>query len=202
MATALYDSIYNDVVSLTNRPDLSAETAVAVRTATISVHNSAAYPRDIETKPVELSNAVYIAALDAQVLFPRLRGISQIVGLDVDFNPLETLVIDVVELRDVRDPEYNTWKTNIAYIAGTAINIRVNTPVYGFIIDYFKTPQVAAALYSSWIAMLAPDAIVYLAASIVLSTNGNEEKSKSYNNFYQTVLKPQLDASYLTSIIR
>jgi len=202
MATDLYNTIYDDVVTLTNRPDLAGETAVAVRTATISVHNSAAYPRDVETVPIKLPNPAYIVGIDAQVSLPRLRGISQIVGLDVDYNVIESLAIDVVELGDTKDPEYGTWKNNIAYLAGTAVNIRCSMPVYGFVIDYFMTPQVRPELYSSWIAMLMPDPIVYMAASIVLSTNGNEDKAKSYMAFYQNVLKPQLDSSYLTSIIR
>jgi hypothetical protein len=200
--TDLFDSITTDVITLTNRPDLTAETQVAVRTATLSVHSFGAYPRDLCTMPVKLPNPAYMVSIDAQIQLPRLRGLSTIQAMDSSYNPLEYPEIEIVEIGAIRDSEYKTLKNNIAYIAGTAVNVRCDIMAYGFLVEFFQLPQVRREQYNSWIAQLAPDIIVYQAASIVLSTNGNEEKAKSYANYVQQILKPQLDSNFLTSIIR
>jgi hypothetical protein len=200
--TDLYDGMKADIITLTNRPDLDAETQVALRTATLSVHMFAAYPRDLCTMPVKLTNASYLTSVDAQVALPRIRGLSSVQGLDSSYAPLEFPEIEIVEMNDIRDPEYHTLKNDIAYLAGTSVNIRTSQMVYGYLIEFFQLPQVRREQYNSWIAQLFPEPILYTAASIVLSTNGNEEKAKSYGTYVANTLRPQLDQNFLTSIIR
>lgn len=199
---ALYDSIVADVVTLTKRPDLAEEITVAVRTATLSVHMLESFPRDISTELVKLPNAFYTAGFDIQVLFPRFRGLSTIRILDSSFAPAETPAIEIVELGDIYDPIYGSLKNNIAYAAGTSLNVRCAVPAYGCIVEYFQLPMVRRDSYNSWIAQLFPEPIVYKAASIVLGTNGNEEKSKSYDTYCAKVLNPQLTQNFLTTAMR
>ena len=200
--TDLFDSIVADVITLTNRPDLADEIAVAVRTATLSVHMAEAFPRDSVAQLVKIPNSSYVTSLDAQALFPRIRGLSSVQVVSVDYTPLEFPEIDIVEMNDIRDPIYHELKSNIAYLAGTSVNVRTSVPAYGYLVEYFQLPLVRREQYNSWIAQLAPDAIVYTAASVVFSTNGNEEKAKSYNNFYERTLLPQLKSNFLTSAQR
>lgn len=199
---ALYDSMVADVVTITNRPDLAEETKVAVRTATLSVHMLESFPRDVSTELVKLPNAFYVAGFDTQVLFPRFRGVSTIRILDSSFAPVEFPAIDVVELGDIYDPIYGTLKNNIAYAAGTSLNVRCAVPAYGCLVEYFHLPQVRRESYNSWIAQLYPEPIIYKAASIVLATNGNEEKSKSLDTYCKLTLNPQLTQNFLTSAMR
>lgn len=200
--TDLFDDIKAQVITLTNRPDLAAETEVALRTATLSVHSFGAYPRDLCTLPVKLPNATYMCSIDAQVQLPRLRGLSTIQALDASYAPLEYPEIEIVEIGDIRDPEYKRLKNNIAYLAGTSVNVRCDIMAYGFLIEFFQLPQVRREQYNSWVAQLSPSIIIYQAASLVFSTNGNEDKGKSYSDYVQRTLKPQLDANFLTSIMR
>ena len=195
----LYDAMTADVITLTNRPDLVAETALAVRTATLSIHTRAAFPRDVQTELVKLTNSVYLVALDAQVLLPRLRGLSTVRACDVSYVPLEQPRIEIVELGDIYDPEYHTLKNNIAYLAGTAVNIRCSVPSYGFLIEYLGLPLMRREQYNSWIAQLAPESIVYMAAATVLSTNGDLDKSKKFFDLVNMTLVPELVSSFLTS---
>lgn len=200
--TALYDSILDDVIALTNRPDLTTETGVAIRAATISVHSKAAYPRDLMTQLVKIPNASYLTSIDAQLLLPRLRGLSRIQLVDASYAPLEFPEIAVIEIDDIRDEEYKVYRNNVAYIAGTAVNVRSTSLGYGFLVEYFQLPNVRRDSYNSWIAQLAPDVIVYTAAALVFATNGNEEKSKSYMSLVNSTLQPEMLANFLTSITR
>jgi hypothetical protein len=200
--TDLYDSIYNDVVELTKRPDLDSETVIAVRTATLSIHMRQSFPRDVSTQLAKLPNVVYSVALDVQVLFPRMRGISTCRVTDISFAPLETPRIDVVELGDIYDNEYGTLKDNIAYQAGSSLNVRCNNGFYGVLLEYFQLPLVRREQYNSWIAMLAPDVIVVQAAANVFRTNGNEEKAKGYEAQVNNVLFPELVSNFLTTAQR
>jgi hypothetical protein len=204
LQTDLYDSIYNDVITLTGRPDLADETAVAIRTATLSIHGRTNWPRDLQTQLVKLPNSSNITALDIQVLFPRFRGLASVRITDVNFSPINgpDAIIEPVEVGDIYDPIYGQLRNNIAYVGGTTLNIRNYTACYGYLVDYYSIPQVRRDAYSSWIAQLSPDAIVYQAASIVLSTNGNEEKAKAYSNMVEKQLVPDLVSNFLTTIMR
>lgn len=200
--TDLYDSIYNDVMELTKRPDLESETAIAVRTATSSIHGRAAFPRDVVTELVKIPNVSFITALDIQTLFVGLRGISSVRITDVNYAALESPEIEIVEMGDIYDPVYRTLRNNIAYLAGTSLIIRCGVGSYGFIVEYFKIPSVKRDTYNSWIAMLAPDVIVHQAASLVFATNGNEEKSQKYASIVDKMLFPELVSNYLTAAMR
>lgn len=200
--TELYDSIYQDVMTLTKRPQLDAETHVALRSATRSAHASGAYARDIATQNVQLPNASYITSLDAQILFPRLRGLASVQLLDTSFAPMSNPEITIVEFDDIRDPEYHQIKNNIAYLAGTAVNIRSYVPASGYLVGYYQMPLVQREQYNSWIAQLAPEIIVYQAAAIVFGTVGEPEKVKAYTDMVERTFKPQLIQNFLTSALR
>lgn len=200
--TDLYDSVYNDVVELTKRPDLESETAIAVRTATSSIHARAAFPRDSVVQLVKIPNSSFITSLDAQLLFPGLRGLSTVRLCDVNYDPMEFPEIEIVEMGDIYDPIYRTLRNNIAYLAGTSVIIRSGTAAYGFVVEYFKVPSVRRDSYNSWIAQLSPDVIVHQAASLVFATNGNEEKSQKYAAIVDKMLFPELLSNYLTTAMR
>lgn len=195
----LFDSIKNDVITLTNRPDLANETLVAVRTATLTVHLSNVWPRDTVTVDVPDPSSLSQFAIDTTSLLPGLRGVRSVRTKDTNGDPCEFPEISVVELDDLRDSIYRNFKDNIAWIAGTNLNIRTSAPGVGYFVEYVKLPLVTRDTYNSWIAQSSPDAIVYVAASVVFSTNGNEEKAKSYMNTYQNMLLPNLVSNFLTS---
>lgn len=202
--TDLYDQMLSDILTLTARPDLENESALALRTATLSIHGRQNFPRDEVTNLVKLPNAAYQASLDVQILFPRLRGLSSIRLVDVNYAPIdnENGSIEIVEMGDIYDPEYGTVKNNIGFLAGTSLNIRTAIEAYGYLVSYYQLPQVRREQYSSWIAQLAPDVIIYQAAAIVFSTNGNEEKARSYMNMVNDMLFPELVSNFLTSAQR
>lgn len=196
MSTALFQEIYDQVVVLTGRPDLVDETELAVRRATRSAHSRFNFPRDVATELVKLPNAIFTVSLDIQTLLPRLRTISQLRPLDINFAPVLGVKIPINELGDIYDPEYGTLLDHVAYIAGTQLNIRCMSGAYGFVVEYFQMPDVKSATYNSWVAQLAPDAITYSAAATVFSANGNQEKAAAYTKTVNDELIPELISQY------
>lgn len=203
-ATDLFDGLLADVITLTARPDLEAETALALRTATNNAHFSDAYPRDVQTQVIQLVEAGYAESFDLPTLFPRLRGISSVKLLDINYQPViftPENAIQIIELSDVYD-SYGALRSNVAYIAGDKLHVRTAVASYGFLVEWFKAPSTRRVDYSSWIAQLYPDVIIYWAASIVLSTNGNEEKANKYMTMTVQLHIPYLKANFLLGELR
>lgn len=197
--TDLYDAMVADVVNLTKRPDLEEEIEIAVRTATTNCHMCDAFPRDAEQTVVQLPNASYLTSLDLPTLFPRVRGFSKILALDVDYNPViltDGSEIEIIELGDIYD-DYGSLKNNVAYQAGDKLNIRCLMNSYGYSVTWLRAPATRRADYSSWIAQLYPDVILYWAASIVLDTSGNEAKAAKYMKMTQDINLPLLRQNFL-----
>lgn len=202
--TDLYDGMLADIYTLTKRPDLDAETNLALRTATNNAHFCDAFPRDCSTMLVQLPTSAYLAQLDLPTLFPGFRGISKIRQLDVNFQPMvfaPDQQIEVIELSDIYD-DYGTLRSNVAYVAGDKINIRSVIASHGFTVTWFQAPRVRREQYNSWIAQLYPEIILYWAASIVLDTNGNEQKAAKYMGMTQQIHIPFLKSNFLQGEMR
>lgn len=200
----LFDAMVADVITLTARPDLADETALALRTATNNAHFSDAYSRDLVTQSVQLPNASYQTSLNIPTLFPKLRGLSAIKALDINGAPIAVSPdsqIEVIELGDIYD-DYGTLRNNIAYLAGENVNVRSLTNSYGYLVEWFKAPETRRDTYTSWIAQLYPDVILYWAASLVLDTNGNEEKATKFMKQVQQIHLPYLKNNFLLGVIR
>lgn len=203
--TDLYDSMLTDVISLTNRPDLEVENAIALRAATTNAHLTDIYFRDIAVTQVQLPNGSNQLGLDIPTLFGLVRGFMDIRPIDQNLNlmsPSQTSVIQIVEAGDIYDPEYGNLRTNIAYASGSSLVVRSPIQSWGYAVQWAKAPQIRRDLYDSWIAQLAPSIIIYWAAALVLDTNGNEAKAKSYLQQVEKLYIPQLKSNFLLSAMR
>lgn len=201
----LYDAMLTDVVALTNRTDLEPECAIALRAATTNSHLSDAYFRDVAVTQVQLPNGSNQVGFDIPTLFGLVRGFSDIRPVDQNFNllaPSTDSKIELVEMGDIYDAEYGNLRTNIAYASGSSLVVRSPIQCWGYAISWVKAPQVRRDLYDSWIAQIAPSIIVYWAAALVLSTNGNEDKARSYLTQVEKLYIPQLKSNFLLTAMR
>lgn len=202
---SLYDSMLADVLSLTNRPDLDAESAIALRAATTNAHLTDAYFRDFAVTQVQLPNSSNQLGLNIPTLFGLTRGFSSIRPIDQSYNlltPGQDQLIEIVEIGDIYDSEYGNLRTNIAYASGSNLVIRCPIQCWGYAVEWLKAPQTRRDLYDSWIAQSAPAIIIYWAAALVFNTNGNEEKAKSYLTQIEKFYIPQLKQNYLQTAVR
>lgn len=175
----LWDSLVADVITLTNRPELTAETSLGVRNGLIRAHLCDQFPRDMQTSV--LTNAgvsTTLFTIDSSAL-TRFRTISAARLLDVDGNVIYNPEIEVVELGNIYDPDYpGVRKQNICYQAGTNLNIYVPCGTYGCSLDWFQSPAVTRDTITSWIAQMFPDVIIWEAAAFVWNRTGNTEKAR------------------------
>lgn len=200
--TDLYDSMVADTMDLTKRPDLEAETRIAVRSATGNAHLSGAYVRDTATQLVRFPNAAYTVAIDITTMFPRMRGISSVNLADATDAIMQDPKIEIVELGDIRDPDYGYLRNNIAYLAGTALNIRSTNSMVAAIVQYLQMPETRREGYNSWIAQLYPDVITFWAASMVLTSSGKLDKANKYMERVNNEFLPFLQQNFLIGALR
>lgn len=174
---SLFSDTVADVYTVTNRADLVAETALAVRQATLSMHRSDFYKRDMAEIQLTLTPSS-IFQLDIPTYFPQWRNFAYIRPFDTTSMSFSSIMIagDSFLKPDAIFDEYLIEKKNVAYVAGTNLNIKLEADYGGFAVGYYKNPILTPeASYDSWIAT-DHSAVIILDASIrVLGMIGYEE---------------------------
>lgn len=179
---ASFAQIKADVITLTNRPDLSNETELAIRQATLKAHHSDYYPKDLFETGIRFASAAYLQDLQYKSLLPRFRSLKYIRKSDVnnaDGKFLEILTPDAVLDQFKRDKE------NICYLAGDTIHIRSSTQLEYIFFGCYLHPVTDSLGYSSWIADEFPFCIVNEAAATVFKAIGFDEMAASYRQLAQ-----------------
>lgn len=191
---ALFDDLVSGpdgVYTLTNRSDLVAETALAVRQATLRIHRAALFPRDVVEGLLVLT-PLYNYQLDIPTYFPRWRQFSYLRPYTNVSQSPAPFFIEFMRPDAIFDA-YGAEKTNVGYVAGNNLNVKlgptnpsqtvnVGAPTYdSFLYGYYANPVLTpAANYESWIAREHPSTIVMDAAAIVFRMIGYEEAAARF----------------------
>jgi len=186
----LYNNLIADVYTLTKRPDLIAETALAIRKATMKAHSADMWKNDISTAIIILpvlplgSQLSFRYAVDLTNVanFPLFRKVSSIdeyntipTGQELHFKELDSdRILDNYATEDI-----NYW-----YQMGKQVNLRANKNLTYLSVDYYQYPNITPALYTSWIAQEFPDIIVCEAAANIFKTIGKDNEAASYGNMF------------------
>lgn len=179
---SLFDDIVSGsdgVYSITNRPDLVAETKLAVRQATLAAHRSDYYPRDRIELGLPLTSAA-LFQLDIPTYFPNWRAFSWLRPYDLVTGSLSSIVLGPDEMLapDAILDEYLIEKVNIWYVAGNNINIKLEAAYGGLLFGYYANPVLSPeGSYESWIAREQPALIVLDAAKRVFESVGWAEQA-------------------------
>lgn len=172
---ATFAELVSDVYTLTNRPDLVAETKLAVKAATLKAHQSDFYPKDLFETGITWSDPAYIQSIDYRALIPRWRAFKYLRkysnGMPGDF-------IKMLTPEQVLD-SYVYQKSDICYIAGEMLEIRSSTKDENLIIACYVNPITDENNFSSWIALDHPYAISYEAARSIFKQIGFDEQASS-----------------------
>ena len=172
---SLFSDTVDKVYTLTNRSDLVAETALAVRQATLSAHRSDYYLRDLTEVQVSFAPALAVYQLDIPTFFPRWRAFSYIRPFDTIASSPASFLLEFLKPEAIFD-EYLIEKNDVAYVAGTNLNIKLAASYGGFLVGYYLNPILTPdTSYNSWVAS-DHDAIIVLDATIkVFGMIGYEE---------------------------
>lgn len=172
-----FSSLVTDVYSLTNRPDLVNETALAVKAATLKAHQFDDWIKDFQESSIQFSSADYYQTLDYKAVFPLWRKPRYIRILDSLGTP--SAMLEYIVPEKVID-RYGANRVDVFYIAGAEVQIRTLAQQQYFAIGYYSNPDVTTTGFSSWIADDHPFAIIYEAVAIVFKTVGYDEQVPIY----------------------
>lgn len=173
-----FTELLNEVYSLTNRPDLTSLSISAIKAATLKMHQTDFYSKDIAELQITLgSSAKYIYSFDYISAVPNLRALKYVRKLDSTGAPAE--FFHVITPEEVVD-SYNVVRADVCYVAGRILEIRSSTTFTKMILAAYVSPIVVETSYSSWIADLYPYAIVFEAARIIFKATGFDEQSSAF----------------------
>jgi hypothetical protein len=167
-----------EVYTLTNRPDLVAETKTAVRVATLKAHQSDFYSKDIHETGVVFPASAYIQSLDYISLISNFRALKYFRRV-VNANDTSGVPFSVLTPDELID-SYNIPKVNVAYVAGRVIEFRSAVSFQFGLMGCYVNPIVREGAYASWVAEQHPYVIVFEAARVVFKAIGYDEQSASF----------------------
>lgn len=184
-----------EVYTITNRPDLVAETAAMVRAATLEAHHSDFYYKDVyETGITFTDPALYIQQFDYMTLDPRWRALKYLRKFDTSSSSASSVgtpgtFFSVLSPAEVLD-EYGIHRENICYVAGAVVQIRSNTALANALLGYYRSPIITPAdEYNSWIAVTHPYVIIFRAAANVFKLTGNDSQRQAYSELWNVQIQ-------------
>lgn len=173
--TELRQAVYD----LTNRPDLVSQTLLAIQKATLKIHHSDFYYKDLRESGLEFSGEAYFQELDYKTLFPLWRALKYLRKYDAVALTAGKF-FDIKEPTDVLDYQYKNELTDICYAAGSVIQVKSSTSFQYAIVGYYTEPDITESGYTSWIAIDHPFAIITEAAATVFRTIGKTDENATY----------------------
>ncbi len=172
--TELQEAVY----TITNRSDLTAETLQAVKAATLKMHQTDYYSKDIYETGIEFSEAGYTQSLDYISLISNFRAFKYLRRVESSTDDIGQF-IDILSVEETLD-SYGVNRTDIAYVAGRVLEIRSAVSFQKALLGCYVLPIVTTENYSSWIAELQPYAIVYEACRLIFKMIGQDEQSNTF----------------------
>lgn len=170
--------LITEVYTLTGRPDRVAETASAIKSATLKAHQSDYYYKDLFETGIAFSTSDYVQQFDYRTLIPLWRASKYLRKYD-NTSGTPGKFLNLIEPEEVLD-RYSVEKTNIYYYAGAFLNLKSDTEEQYYLYGCYVNPDITTATYSSWIALDHPYAIIYDAAATVFKAIGKDEEASSF----------------------
>lgn len=174
--------LLEEVYTVTKRSDLVAQTSLAVRSATLKLHQLDYYYKDIYETGVVFDSAAYVQQLEYQTILPRWRALKYIRKFDATGTPApgnEGDFFEIVAPEQVLD-SYAVAREDICYVAGSVIQIKSSTEISNVLLGCYLNPDVSEATFSSWIAIDHPFAIVFDAAARIFKMIGKSDEMAMY----------------------
>lgn len=165
-----YSDLVADLVSYTNRADLTSEMNVAIRRALRAAHLAGKWVFDQVTATVPVTQE-QIQAIDLRDSpFERLRIVRTVKPTSLDF---DYTILDNLDLFDAD----GIPRSDVAYVVGNTLHIRADYPVDSIDVTYVQLPEIPTNLdeLDDWILETYPDAITLHAAATVLAMTGEQE---------------------------
>lgn len=186
------------VLAQTKRPDISAITSGAIRTATLRAHHVDFFPRDLNEGVLTYtpsSTATSYSFSNLSSMLPRLRSLKFIQGVEIaTASPVEKL--EYRDADDLYDSDGNR-RLSIYTMVGDTLRIFPQLATGSATAFYYRNPNVNGLEYSSWIADTYPDELSQWAAAVVFARTGFTEMASEFQRIYVQPFKEILIDSHL-----
>jgi hypothetical protein len=186
------------VVGQTRRPEVTAITQAAIRTATLRAHHTDFFNRDLTTGTLSYtpsSSASFYDFADVSSTLVRMRAFQLLQCVDATTNvPSENL--GYRELQDLYDSD-NVLRTSMYTMIGDTLRVYPASATGRLDAYYYRNPVTTEVGYSSWIANEYPDELAMWAAAIVFARTGFAEMAQDFQRNHVQPFKEQLIASHL-----
>lgn len=193
-ANTLLQSLIDDTLVLTERPDLVGITRMAVKAATLKVHTLDFFVKDLLDVSINFTSEEYFQELEPKQLVPNWRALKFIrkVSLDTSSNSyVGAKFLSILTPESILD-SYGVERTDTAYGAGSLIKIKSSTKESRFLVGCYVYPTLVDETYESWIAREYPFTILYDAAATVFKNIGYDEQSAQFRQdavLWNTIVK-------------
>ncbi len=145
------------------RPDMDAAIRSALRAVTLKYHRKEKFWRDLLSVTVTGLALDTVQVVDIATWLPRFRQLHSVEGCTI------------VEANNLYD-EDSYARTNIAFLAGTSLNIKLTAPATTRVISYYADPIVSPEIsFQSWIADTQPDLLITGAAGRAMAWKNESE---------------------------
>lgn len=170
-----------EVYTLTNRSDLVNETLTAVRSATLKIHQSDYYYKDLFETGIEFLTSSYLQSFEYRNLIPLWRALKYIRKTDV--NGYENgKFLRVLSVPEMVEDSYGVNRSDVCYVAGANVQIKSSTELQYAFLGCYVNPNITASGYNSWVALDHPYAIVYEAAATVFKMVGDTDQFAAFSS--------------------
>lgn len=185
-----FQELVDEVISITKRPDLRSRTESAVKAATLKMHHSDFYYKDLVETAVQFNQEFYLQNFVPSEVIPRYRKAKYIriwQGGAPDGMP--GIFLENIQIENSMG-QYQEVKTDVFYMAGQNLQIRTSCPLKHILFGAYVHPVVSPeAEYDSWIAREYPYAIVYEAARSIFYSIALTQQSQTYAQMTAEVLR-------------
>lgn len=176
---SVFTELCDEVYTLTNRPDLIAETKMAVKAATLKAHQSDLFYKDIYEAGISFGSSEFIQTLEYRNVIPKYRQLKYIRKTDLAGTPGN--FITVITPTTALD-KYGSAKEDVCYAAGEVIQIKSSTLLQYILFGCYVNPDITELGYNSWIALDHPYAIIFEAAATVYKAIGQDDQATTFRN--------------------
>lgn len=183
-----FQELVAEVLIIVKRPDLTDRVQSAVRAATLKMHHSDFYYKDLKEFPVQFDAPRYIQNFLPTEITPQFRKIKYIRLWNGEADGAVGQFLTPIQIENSNDA-YNYIKENVFYMAGQLLQIRTSCQLERVLTGMYVHPVITPETsYSSWIAVEYPYAIIYEAARSIFQSISFQEQANVYAGLTAEVL--------------
>lgn len=179
-----YAELVQSVVVLTGRDELVPQIQYAIAKATLKLHSADLWNRDLVEKIVGVpSTFAPRYMIDIRSEFPRFRKIQYLNGYDVTS---KTVTCELQQRSPISiGDNYGRIVNQVYYLSGDMITIRSVIALTNVLAGFWALPPVDNANYKSWIADVAPYAIIDEASAEIFGSVGDDEEAARRRKMFE-----------------